>query len=156
MRTTGTELVSWNAPAKVTGTLLLLLVSLKWLSAALAWDTLGQRTDPVLGLPGNWVMLVTGLIEGGGAWLLLRPGSAAWNKAWIMVLLGLGWLVYQWLYATRTMGGSCPCLGQAPIWFPWLARFEREILASTALWFFLVGLFLIAIHGLCKTRRETS
>ncbi len=80
---TGTVSVSWNAPARAAGTLLLLLGSLKWLSAALAWGTLGRRSDPVLGLPENWVMLVTGLIEwaglgscsGRGVRSGTRPGS---------------------------------------------------------------------------------
>ena len=147
---------SWDTPLKVAGGLLLLLGSLKWLSAALAWGTLGRRADPVLGLPENWVMLVTGLIEFGGAWLLLWPGSTGGRKAWVMVLLGLSWLVYQWLHAARTIGGTCPCLGQATLWFPWLARFEREVLTSLALWFYLVGLALIVVHSLCKPARETS
>lgn len=153
---TGTDLVSWNAPAKVGGACLLLLSGLKGLSAAVAWEALGRRADPVLGLPENWVMLVTGLFEGCGAWILLWSGSTVWNKAWVMILLGLSWLGYQWLHASGAMGGTCPCLGQAPIWFPWLARFEKEMLASVALWFFLVGLTLIAFRSLCKATRETS
>lgn len=146
----------WDIPLKVAGWLLLLLGGLKCLSAALAWDALGQRTDPVLDLPLNGSMLAAGLIECGLAWTLLVRGWTPWGKAWIMVLLAQGWLIYQWLHAQRAAGGSCPCLGHATIWFPWLARFEREVLTSLTLWFFLVGTALIARHCLCKTVQETS
>lgn len=147
--------VSWEAPLKVAASLLLLLSSLKWLSAALAWEELGQRVDLVLGLPENWVMLGIGLIECGSACYLLWPRSTVWKKAWLMVLLSLSWSGYQWLHAARSIDSSCPCLGQVPIWFPWLARFERELLTSLTLWFFLVGLALIVVNKICKSEPDT-
>jgi hypothetical protein len=146
----------WNPLLKLGGGLLLLLGGLKWLSAAFAWGALAQRADPVLGLPENWVMLTTGLIELGGAWLLLWPGSTGSQKGWLMVLLALSWMLYQWLHAEHlTGGGPCPCLGRSTHWFPALARFEREVLTSLTLWFFLVGLAMIVVHDLCMPARDS-
>lgn len=95
------KFINQDTPLKVAGVLLLVLCSLKWSSAALAWTTLGRRVDPVLGLPVNWVMLGTGLIECGAAWFLLWPGHTRWEKALVMVFLGQGWLMYQWFHAAR-------------------------------------------------------
>lgn len=146
----------WDVPPKVAGGLLLLLGVLKCVGAALDWPALEQRTDPVLGLPLGRLMVVAGLIECWFASALLAQVWRSVTKAWTMVLLALGWLTYQWFHAWSAAGGSCPCLGRATTWLPGLAQFEREVLLSLTLWFFLVGLVLIIVHDSCKPTRDAS
>ena len=123
--------------------LLLVLGGAKGISLAVAGEQMAARIDPVLRIPLSTSAMIAGgteVIVGIGCLIMV---SRPWLAAWGFVGLGHLWLIYQGIRGILPEPGRCPCLGQLPIWFPWLGAYETPILLSIALWYVLVGWGLV-------------
>ena len=127
----------------VAAALLLGLGGIKVFSLATAGGQMTEVVDPVFGAPLYMLALLAAAVEIGiGLWTIAqatRPKRAAVG----FLFLGHSWLIYQGIRGVLPEPGRCPCLGQLPIWFPWLGAYETPILLSIALWYVLVGWGLV-------------
>ncbi len=109
--------------------------ALKLVTAVNTWAA-PQALDPLLLIPGRWVLVLTVAVEclAVVALLWLRDGFSRG-----VVIAGLGWqfLLYQWAY--RQFGGGCPCLGNVWRWTQTRPQSTEWISVALAAWLAVTG-----------------
>jgi hypothetical protein len=100
-----------------------------------------EARDVVLGVPLSSLTLATGVAELVVA-ACLMGGLKPLPAAKLCTFTGFAFLGYRWLHASMGSGNeSCPCLGALSGWSGFVAAHEQQLLASAALWIFLVGIW---------------
>lgn len=122
--------------------LILLLTAIAKLFSLIHPVALLSQTDPVFKVRIFYVVAVAGVLE-----LLLSILVAFLAKenvaAWLIFAFGGIVLTYRTI-ASIGGSGSCPCLGNATQWWPWLGEHENALLTSLALWLSLTASFQLA------------
>ncbi len=123
---------SWIGILGITAALKLVTVVNTWYAP--------QTLDPLLLVPGKWVLVLTVVIECVAvvALLWLRDGFSRG-----VVIAGLGWqfLLYHWAYSQ--FGGGCPCLGNVWRWTQTNPRSAGWISIALAAWLAVTGTALV-------------
>lgn len=135
----------WQWLARVAGGLLLALSIVKLGGVLIDWNLFSAQKEPVFHLSLSVATLGSGIIECVLGIFILIWAQRILMVGVLMIALCQVWLTYQAIRAVVPEAGRCPCLGPAPLWFPWLGRIETPLLLSIALWFGLVGWALVWI-----------
>lgn len=122
--------------------------AMKLASVVLDWPE-PQTRDPLLLVPGNWVLLLTVGIEclAVTAILWLRDG---FNRGIIIASLGWQFLLYHWAYPQ--FGSGCPCLGSVWRWTQSSPRSAEWVSIGLAAWLAGTGTALVIREWRMRTR----